>query len=410
MFSLWYLNEHEMKIDTQRTFQYIKLEKQGRRHFCLQQNLLVLAWILFFKANALLPIVRADSEKISLRIAVNWLRKNFGLIRKKLIFLIDFASYKYQFRRSDLVISLPFYGHLCAPVHQGHKIFDLRAGTVVKVFEHDVSRSTIAEEIEQLQNVSKIDFAPSIRRSSVEGKWYEEDYVSGALSSSYKPLDSTALLKQFYDGLAQQLQTLILFQEPKAQNVREYIRDTIEILEISRLSGQKATESEFHKIKIFIDSVIERLCVEENYPVQLVFTHGDFCPANMLMTSTGIRVIDWEGAALRSALFDFYSYFFYRPVCRKVPVKQIVFEITKALPVFISSLGKKAPLISHELLYFGERYRWLYYVEQICVELKRSMTYTQLNLIDYILRYIDAFNLYEKLMEDHAKSSSNVHM
>jgi hypothetical protein len=310
-----------------------------------------------------------------------------------------------MYRRTELPIERQF----CAPVHQGYKIFDLREGVVVKVFEHDVNPSIIANEIEQLQKVSKINFAPSIRRWSIEGRWYEEDYVSGSLSSSYRPLDSTSLLKQFYDDLAQHLHDLILFEKPITRNAIEYINDTIEILEVSGFSRQESTVKEFNKIKSFIDSMAERFHLEGNYPVQLVFTHGDFCPANMLMTSSGIRVIDWEGAAIRSKLFDFYSYFFYRPACRKVPVIQAAFEINEALPFFISSLAKKAPEISHDLLHLEKVYRWLYYIEQICVELKRSMTYTQLNLVDCILRYIDAFNLYEELIVGRlTKSSSKV--
>ena len=49
---------------------------------------------------------------------------------------------------------------------------------------------------------------------------------------------------------------------------------------------------------------------EENRPVFLVLTHGDFCPANMVNTPHGIKIIDWEGVGNRSVLFDVYSYFF----------------------------------------------------------------------------------------------------
>jgi len=303
-------NENDMKFGKLKTFQYIKIENEGRRYFCLQQNLMVLAWVLYFKRNALLPIVRSETKTLSLEFVVNWLRGKLGLVRQNFVLLVIFASYKYQFRRIDSVVRLPFYGQLCAPVHQGYKIFDLREGVVVKVFDDEVNVSTIVNEIEQLKNVSKLDFAPSIRRWSIEERWYEEDYVSGSLSSSYKPLDSTSLLKHFNDDLVQHLNSLILFQKPIAKNAIEYINDTIEILKVSRLSKQESSVREFNKIKSFLDSMVQRLRVEGSCLVQLVFTHGDFCPANMLITSSGIRVVDWEGATFRSALFDFYSYFF----------------------------------------------------------------------------------------------------
>jgi len=398
----------EMQVGTPRIFQYIKLENEGRRHFCLQQSLFILAWVLFFKKNTLIPIGRPDSDKLSLRFVVRWLRKNIGLVRKNLIFLIIFARYKYQFRKIDSAIMLPFYGQLCAPVHQGHKIFDLRKGVAVKVFEPDVNTSIIANEIEQLRNVSKLDFASSIRRWSIEEGWYEEDYISGSLNFSYETLDSTYLLKQFYDALVQPLHSLILLEKPITKNAIEYINDTMEILAVSGLSRHESTVKEYNKIKCFFDSMVERFHIEGNYPVQLVFTHGDFSPANMLITSCGIRIVDWEGATFRSVLFDFYTYFFHRPVSRNVPVSQVVTEINRALPFFISSLAKKAPEISHDLLRLEKVYRWVYYIEQVCVELKRSMTYTQLNLIDYVLRYIDSFNLYEELIAGNVeKLSSN---
>jgi len=81
-------------------------------------------------------------------------------------------------------------------------------------------------------------------------------------------------------------------------------------LEQSRLAKQDLSSKDFTTIKSFIDMIVERLRVEGNCPVFLVFTHGDFCPANMLNTQQGIKVIDWEGAGTRSVLFDVYSYFF----------------------------------------------------------------------------------------------------
>ena len=112
---------------------------------------------------------------------------------------------------------------------------------------------------------------------------------------------------------------------------------------MSGISRKASTSSEFKKIGYFLDSIVHRLRTEGNCSVYLSLTHGDFCPANMLNTQYGMKVIDWEGVAERSVLFDFYSYFFYRSVCRTVPVITLDSEINEVLPFFLSSVSEKAP-------------------------------------------------------------------
>ncbi|MDH3772120.1 MAG: aminoglycoside phosphotransferase family protein, partial [Nitrospirota bacterium] len=197
------------------------------------------------------------------------------------------------------------------------------------------------------------------------------------------------------------LDSLMLLQKPMTNNSIEYTKGIMEIIEVSGLSRRESTVREFNKIQSFLDSVLRRLRAEGNCDVQLVFTHGDFCPANMLNTRHGIRIIDWEGAKYRSALFDFYSYFFYRPVSRKVPVATLASELNEALPFFISNLDKKAPHISNNLIQLNNVYRWIYYIEQICKEVEREMTDKNLNILESILRYIEAFNRYEEIRADN---------
>lgn len=40
------------------------------------------------------------------------------------------------------------------------------------------------------------------------------------------------------------------------------------------------------------------------------FSHGDFCPWNMLVTEDGLRLIDWEMAAERPLGYDLFTYIF----------------------------------------------------------------------------------------------------
>jgi hypothetical protein len=412
--------ESEVKLDKSGAFQYIKIEKHNRRHFCLQQSLVVLAWVLLFKKDTISPNRGLDSNKKSARFVVGWLRYNFGLFRENLMLLIIFAGYKYHFVRIDSVVrlpllliifagykdhfvridsmvKLPFYGHICVPVHKGYKIFDLRRKVAIKVFDNKIDTYSISKEIEQLKTVSQLVFAPSIRRSNIAERWYEEDYVSGFLDVSVKPPDSRTVLERFSPDVVQPLKSLVLLRQPIKKNAIEYINDTIKILEVSRLSRKESTVKDFRKIKSFLDFMLEHFQLEGQCRIFLVFSHGDFCPENMMHTRHGIKIFDWESATYRSTLFDFYSYFFHRARTYKIPVHVLASEIKEALPIFISTIAKITSDISTSLSHLEDEYRRLYYIERICMLVEREMTDQNLNILkDHILRFIEIFSRYEE--------------
>lgn len=389
---------YDAKPDKPRTFQYLRLENAGRRYFCLQQNLIDLIWVLYFQKNPLSPIITPDLKPTRLSFIFSWLRQQFGDIRYNGKILIKFFAYRYQLRPLDEVIPLSFYGQICVPVHKGYKIFDLRRGIVVKMYNQDVSTSSIMSEIEQLKLVSQIDFAPSIGRWNIQDRWFEESYFNGSLDSSQLTMDSSTLLKKFQDNVLQLMKSLVLFQEPIAKNSIEYVNNISRILYDSKLSRQEETVKNFREIKIFIDSVVERLHGEENDSIQLVFSHGDFVPANMLNTNRGMKLVDWEGAMYRSALFDFYSYFFFRPVWLKASVSEMSVVIREALSIFISSVATQSPEVSNSLLKSENAFRWIFYIEIICREVKREMTDTRLDILGIIFGYIETFNHYEDVL------------
>ena len=329
-----------------------------------------------------------------------WYRYNSNAFRTNFRILIGFIYYKLQLRNIEPDLELPFYGQLCMFVNRGYKIFDIRRGIVIKIFNLDIDSATIMNEIERMKNVSQIDFAPSIRRWNIEERWYEEDYISGSLESG-KPPDSKNLLKIFYKYIVPCNITLILYRKPMTRNSVDYVNEIIEILDASRLSRQGLDSKNIRKISNFTHSIVEHLQGYENCPCYLVFTHGDFCPENMLNTKHGLRIFDWESSEYRSALFDFYSYFFYRPVQHNLPVDKLVSEINEALPFFISKLDLKVPDIAKSLLSFEKVYRWLYYIERVSMLVKREKTDKNLDIMKYILRYIDVFNCYEEKVNDN---------
>ncbi|HNP61913.1 MAG TPA: phosphotransferase [Nitrospirales bacterium] len=378
-------------------FQYIKIPNENKRFFCLQQNILVLAWMLFFIKDSLTPIVRPDSQISRVGLLIKQMHSYLGFVKRNVSCLSFFGGYKLQLLSRQGVVELPCYGQICVPIHKGYKVFDFHRGIAIKVFDHDVNASAIRDEIEKLKVVSKIEFASSIKKWSIEERWYEEEYVNGALDSSYKPLDSVALLEKFFNEIIQYLTHLILFQKPISKNAVEHALDRNRELRSKLSSKPTFTGSEHQRITLFIDSIMNRLQTEGNCPIFLVFAHGDFVPANMLNTQHGMKIIDWEGAGYWSALFDFYSYFFYRPACREVPVSMLGSEVMKALPMFISKLTEHAPEVSSSLKAQEKTYRWIFYIEMIYRLVDRQMTDTNLDVMHYIQEYIKAFNLYEEL-------------
>jgi thiamine kinase-like enzyme len=378
-----------------RKYQYVKI---GDRYFCLQQNLAVLAWILFIKKAFLRfsfgPFLKKKSQRLKAQ-----LYHDYKLFKYKFKVSILFLLYKHNLRNGASIIELPIYGQMCIPTHKGYKIIDYYRGRVTKIFNPDVDVSSISNEIEKLRKLSRIDFAPSIKRWNIKERWYEEDYIDGTMDSPYVPPNSSELLKKFHSGIALCIDSLIFSYPQITKNVSEYLKEFIEILEYDTLSNQGLTKGEIDKIKNFFNPIIKQLRNKASHLVfYFVWTHGDFCSSNMMNTKYGIRVLDWEEAMYRSTLFDFYSYFFHRTVSRKLPIEEVVSDIKEVLPIVISRFASKAPDISKSLLTLEDTYRYLYYIERICMLIERITTDSREIFKGYIFRSIEAFTRYEEIL------------
>ncbi|MBE7444980.1 MAG: phosphotransferase [Planctomycetia bacterium] len=179
------------------------------------------------------------------------------------------------------------------------------------------------------------------------------------------------------------------------------------ILEKNEFSREKLDLEEALMFNKFVHTTVDRLNAVVDCPVHLVFSHGDFCPANFLSSKDGLKIIDWESAGFRSLLFDFYSYFFHRPVSSNLPIARTVSEINEALSYFISELSLVFPDIADNLLASVETYRNLFYIEQLCRLVKRDLTDKHLSMKDYIFRYIKAFQACEDIfLYAYAKTQS----
>jgi len=380
-----------MKADVTCKYRYVKIDDY---YFCLQQNPAVLIWILFFKREDLITIQPWLKMKNMPRWRKICSRYYWHILKRNLKTLLVFAQCRLNLRKLDTV-QLPVYGQFGMSVHKGYKIFDLRGRVVSKVFDSDVNMSTILGEIEQLKKISPIDFAPSLTKWNISERWYREDYFKSKIAAAHRSADSTTLLKAFYQEAVPCMNSLILLQRPVTKGLGEYINELIEILNSGKLSEKSLDSTEASIYRNFVHAAVERLHREEGRPVHLVFSHGDFCPANFLNTADGLRIVDWETATHRSLLFDFYSYFFYRVTTGKLPVDQIVSEICEALPKVISGLSLRMPDLSADILSMAYIYRWLFYIEYLCKLVERDVTDNRLNMTDYMMKYIKAFRAYE---------------
>jgi thiamine kinase-like enzyme len=385
---------NEMKSSRSRQYQYIKIDDY---YFCLQQNPTVFAWLLFCKREDL-STIQPWLKKNLARWTLVYFRYHWKMFKRNVMHLIIFVQCRFGLRDNVQTVQLPVYGQFGMAVHKGYKIFNLRSGVVTKIFDHDVNQASILREIEQLKKVSQIDFAPSLTRWDMAERWYQEEYIRSNIPSAHRSADSVTFLKAFYQEAVPCMNSLMAFQPPEIKDLMVYLKELIGIPEVRRLSTEESTGSEFKKIKSFLDFMVECLRIEGNIPVYLVFTHGDFCPANMLNTRRGIKFIDWESAGNRSAFFDFYSYFFYRIVSSKNSVDKVASEINEGLPNFISGLAMKIPEIACSISHFEKVYRWVYYVEEVCKGLERERTDKNLNILEDILGYIEAFTQYEELL------------
>lgn len=374
-----------------RNYDYIKINDY---YFCLHQNPVVFAWILFFKRDDLITIQPWLKKDIP-RWTKTYIKYQWNLLKKNVFNLIIFIQCRLGLRKMDKVV-LPVYGHFGMHVHRGYKIFNLNTNIVTKIFDSDVEVAAIKKEVEQLKMVSNISYAPSLLKWNIDERWYQEEYVRSSIASEHRSSDSDIFLQAYHKETVPCLKTIASYQPAQTIKLRAYLNGIMKVLDNADLFRTKMTDPEHAVFESFIGDITSKLKMHEDISVYLVFSHGDFCPANILSTDKGIKFIDWESAGYRSLLFDFYSYFFYRPVnIKNISVEQMSSELNQALPEIISGLDLNimkeppSPLVAEGI------YRGIFYLEYLSKLVERMTTDKHLNMMDYIIWYIDAFSHYE---------------
>lgn len=362
------------------TLQRYKYVSIDGHYFRLNQNPLFLGWFLFFRS---------------------WPPQHFSDPKKKKAIktAIKLALYQLNLLNNANAIELSKCGNLYLPVHRGCKVFDFHKMTVTKIISPEVDSATVTREIESVRKAGTLPFAPSVLSWDIKERWYEEDFVIGHPYYPSIKSRSSIYLNIFDQHISPCLEQMILLQAPIRTNISEYIKKTIKITEDNKITKAGLDTDKINYIKRYIKSVAERLGIEGNHPIDLIFSHGDFSLVNMLKTKNGLMVIDWEGGEYRNPLFDLYNYFltelyYERATC----TSDFVLEINKAISSLEAHLLQKVPDLGRTLLSLATTYRMLYYLERICMLLERELNN---KLLSVIVRSIKVFNRYEEVIGSH---------
>ena len=345
-------------------YYYIKIK---RLYYSLRQNPLILAWFLFFRNSSF--------------------QHKFTLSKKQVIkIIIILILHQLNLRNNDKLLELPGYGNLCFKVHRGHKIFNFQTKTVIKVIAAEIQSATVKQEFESVRKASALPFAPNILRWNTQERWYEEDFVNG---SPCYPVDSSGLEVLFHKGIVQCLEQMIMLHSPVCMNLSEYVDKTLRILEDRKLSSQELDSDKVNFTRQYIEKIADELKLFGNCMIYLVFSHGDYSLENILKSKTGIKAIDYEGAALRNPLYDLYNFFFTEIYFERVDfnLEQV---LNRAISFLQARLLQKEPELAKNLVSLAPIYRKLFYLERICMILERELDN---NVLDVIHRSIEVFNL-----------------
>lgn len=339
----------------------------------MQQNLLRLIWYLHYYCKSL-ELHTGQTQPRTFRTIGR-------LIQCKL-----------SLPQSVSVLKLPFYGNLCLPVHRGYKIFDFHRKKVVKMITGGVDSVLVSNEIEAVRLASQLDFAPGILLSNVQERYYEEEFIHGRPFYSDPLAKTNVSIEIYHRDITPCLVEMILLQSIQSVKIPEYIDRLMQVTADRKNMISKENNHQTNPIFDFIESMAGQVVGLTDGRIPLVFSHGDFSLVNILKTGNGLKVIDWEGSAKRNPLYDLYNYFLTESYYGRTS-KCLVTEINQAIRALQSAIATKAPEIASTLESLSNIYRWLYYIERICMLLERNFSK---KLLEVVSRSISVFKNYEE--------------
>lgn len=343
--------------------QYLQLDET---FWSIQQNVFMLAWRLYLTQHRRL--------------------RRLGFGKRGLIGLL---FHRFRARPGQEILELPVGGELCLETHNAHLVFDLRRRQVIKVFAPGVALEAMEREIRNIEWAQKLGFAPLLLGWDLEQRWYAMECVCGRSGWSIAPSDPAEFQRQYHRYVETCIEGLITSEPSVRVSLGTYLQqtlDSLQLLDQSDLDGK--TVQGVHE---FVGHCEQQLRGYEDHQLHLAMSHGDFLNLNMIKKKEELTVVDWENAARRSLLHDFYNYYFSHMYWN---VPAILHEkVASAIESLRQNLAPGYPELANTLRSERDIYKYIYYLERICMLIERKSRSDESRMI--ILRTLDVFSRFE---------------
>jgi hypothetical protein len=338
-----------------------------------RQSILCLAWFLFFRSNSLKQ------------------RSTFKT-RKLLNTFKTFVLFRMGLKKLNHIKNFPVNGNLIFKVNGGYRVFNFHRKSVTKIIHRDLSPAEVSAEIEGVQKASNFDFAPKLFECNTAEHWYEEELIDGVIGYSELIARPDSILKVFDRDIVRCLAEMFLIHTPIPTTVGDIVARCNRTWTHDRLNQECPERQKLDSFFQFVQPIVARLVAREGQAVCLVFSHGDFSLRNMLMTQSGLKILDWETTANRSILFDLYNFFLTELYYQRVSTN-LIGEVDEAIRNLQARVIAHNSVIANHFVEFAELYRLLYYVERIAMLLER---HPDDKIFNVIFRSIEVFENFEQ--------------
>ncbi len=186
----------------------------------------------------------------------------------------------------------------------------LRISFVRKFFSVSIDQlpKTISDQLNVIGNLNDDLFQINLGTAGPEQKTTIIKHGPD-LSTTFYKLGNKDLAKQLIENEYHILSELEgKFHSPKALEFRQ-AKDFL-VLETSYVFADKLTETKLNDSILDLLIEISQYKTQTNKNLKTCFSHGDFCPWNLLKHKEQLYIIDWEMASERPLGDDLFTYIF----------------------------------------------------------------------------------------------------
>ena len=289
-------------------------------------------------------------------------------------------------RNARPAIELSVAGDIAIRVHRGHKVFDLDAARVTKVFAGDVTEDEAAAQVDASKLASAVRAAPRFLGADEQLRWYTEEYVRGQHGT-----DTLAALEgrymDFYPDVEACLLELIDTGSHNRVDLTAYLDALTDPDFFKSWDAKPESRDAAREIRGYQAGL--KCWLLDNLPMpemELVLIHGDFSLVNVIVDEK-FRVIDWEGIRYGSMFGDVFNFVFVEKYYGRAR-SDVTAEMDDARSRFARAAVQRFPRLASAALVPAAFALRLYYLERLKIMLERDVT---ANLLSVIRKSMDMF-------------------